>query len=189
AGAGLLGLAARPGLAAAGASARPVGRAQVHLAREAAGALVVLDARDHRVRAAGLVPVPGLVRRARLGMAVAMALARGGLGLGRQQRLGGGALGLEPGGLLFLALALGFLGAALVLFGQALLLGQVALARFLQLAQDLGALVVHRPRLRGGSRRLLRRLHQGDLLAHHHVHGVAVLAAAHRELLLAAAAQ
>src|SRR5690606_19836307 len=76
----LLGMAAgRPGLAAAGAAARAVGGAQVHLPGKAADALVVLDPGDHRVRAAGLVLVPGLVvgaRRGRLGMRMDLALAR-----------------------------------------------------------------------------------------------------------------
>src|SRR3546814_1736539 len=68
-----------------------------------------------------------------------------------------------------LALAFGgFLDATLVLFGQALLLGQVAQPRFLELAQDLGALVVTRSRgLFGrGVGVGLARLDQGDLLAH-----------------------
>src|SRR5690606_40578275 len=76
----LLGMAAgRLGLAAAAAAApRAVGGAQVHLAGETAGALVVLDPGDHRMRTAGLVLVAGLVVGAggrRLGMPVAMALA------------------------------------------------------------------------------------------------------------------
>src|SRR5690606_30442485 len=172
--AGLLGVpAGRLGLAAAAAAAaRAVGGAQVHLAGEPAGALVVLDAGDHRMRAAGLVLVAGLVvgaRGGRLGMAVAMTLA-GQVFLGHRQGRGG-AFGFGAGSLFLGALALGgFLGPALVGFGQALLLGQVALARFLELAQDLGAFVVLRRGL--GDYRLggaLGRLDQGDLLAHDHV--------------------
>src|SRR3546814_17612668 len=73
------------------------------------------------------------------------------------------------GFLFFLALAFGgFLDATLVLFGQALLLGQVAQPRFLELAQDLGALVVTRSRgLFGrGVGVGAARLDQGELLAH-----------------------
>src|SRR3546814_4909002 len=91
-----------------------------------------------------------------------------------------------------LALAFGgFLDATLVLFGQALLLGQVAQPRFLELAQDLGALVVTRSRgLFGrGVGVGLARLDQGDLLAHDDVDRGAVLAAADGEFLLAAAAE
>src|SRR3546814_6633728 len=93
------------------------------------------------------------------------------------------------GFLFFLALAFGgFLDATLVLFGQALLLGQVAQPRFLELAQDLGALVVTRSRgLFGrGVGVGLARLDQGDLLAHDDVDRGAVLAAADGEFLLAA---
>src|SRR5690606_29111767 len=188
AGTGLLGVAARLRLAAAaGAAARAIGRAQVHLAGEARGALVVLGPGDHRVRAAGLVArALVLGARGRLRVAVAMGLAPDLFRRGQRRCLGGSALGLEPGGLFLAALALGFLGAALVGLGQALLLGQVALARFLQLAQDLGALAVLGGHLFA---RRLGRLDQGHLLAHHHVHRAAVLAAAHGQLLLAAAAE
>src|SRR3546814_16217048 len=69
------------------------------------GAVVVLDAGDHRVRAAGLVLVPGLVvdaRCGRLGVAVAMCLAGEGF-LGPRHRGGDargfGACGLVPGAL------------------------------------------------------------------------------------------
>src|SRR5690606_18901016 len=131
-----------------------------------------------------------------LGMAVAMpGLARRALLVGGQRRGGGGRFGLQAqalGFLFLLALALGgFLGAALVLFGQALLLGQVAQARFLELAQDLGALVVAGGRGLGcGVFRLGRTgLDQGDLLAHDDVHRRAVLAPADGEFLLAAAAE
>src|SRR5690606_24806603 len=86
----------------------------------------------------------------------------------------------------------GFLGATLVLFGQALLLAEVALARLLELAQDLGALVVTgcRGLLGRGAGAVARtRLDQGDLLADDDVHRRAVLAAADGEFLLAAAAE
>src|SRR5690606_6647838 len=135
-----------------------------------AGTVVVLDAGDHRVRAAGLVLVPGLVvgaRSGRLGMAVAMGLA-GDIFPGRRDRgRGSDPLRLGARGFVLDALARGgFLGATLVGFGQALLFRQVALARFLELAQDLGALVVLRL-ASGGGRRLVPgavdRLHQGDL--------------------------
>src|SRR3546814_21122261 len=84
----------------------------------------------------------------------------------------------------------GFLDATLVLFGQALLLGQVAQPRFLELAQALGALLVTRTRgLFGrGVGVGLARLAPGDLLAHHDVDRGAVLAAADGEFLRAAAA-
>src|SRR5690606_9347167 len=171
--------AGRTGLAAPAGAARAVGRGQVQLAGAAGGVLVVLDAGDHRLRAAGLVLVSAILgaRRGGLGMAVAMpGLARRALLVGGQRRGGGGRFGFQAqalGFLFLLALALGgFLGAALVLFGQALLLGQVAQARFLELAQDLGALVVAGGRGLGcGVFRLGRTgLDQGDLLAHDDVH-------------------
>src|SRR3546814_13035256 len=80
------------------------------------------------------------------------------------------------GFLFFLALAFGgFLDATLVLFGQALLLGQVAQPRFLELAQDLGALVVTRSRglLGRGVGVGPARLDPGDLLAQDRKSGVA----------------
>src|SRR3546814_12769487 len=93
------------------------------------------------------------------------------------------------GFLFFLALAFGgFLDATLVLFGQALLLGQVAHPRFLELAQDLGALVVTRSRgLCGrGVGVGLARLDQGELLAHDDVDSGAGLAADDGDFTLAA---
>ncbi|MCW0380947.1 hypothetical protein NB697_003793 [Xanthomonas sacchari] len=93
-------------------------------------------------------------RRRRLG--VQRGLGRALLGLGTLARF-----------LLGLALALDFLGARAVLLGELLLFGQIALLGFLQLAQDLGALVVH-PSARGRRRTLggqvLGRLHVGALL-------------------------
>src|SRR5690606_655898 len=184
---------ARPGLATAAAAARPVGCAQVQLAGETRRVLVVLDARDHGVRttvALVLGPRGALVRAGRrLGMAVGAGLALGRLVLGRRRRRGLGFLAQALGLGLFLALALGGLfGATPVLFGQALLLGQVALARFLELAQDLRLLVVHRAGLRRAGVGL-GRLDQGDLLAHHHVDGRLVAAAPNGELLLAGPAE
>src|SRR5690606_2679156 len=189
----LLDLATRPRLAAARvAVARAFGRAQVQLAGEARRAVVVLDARHHRVRAAvALVLGTGVAlvaRRRRLGVAGAMRrLARGGIGLGRGDGLFGflaQAFGLG----LLLALEFGrLIGATLVFLGQALLLGQVALARLLELAQDLGLLVVHR---RGGALRGFGGgLAQRDPAAQHHVYRRAVLPAANGELLLAGAAE
>src|SRR5690606_4945336 len=187
-----------PGLAAGAAAARPVGRAQVQLSGEARGALVVLDPGDHHVRAAvALVLGSGATlvaaRRCRFRMAMAMGagwLACGGFFIRRRRR--GRQLGFLARALGFgLGLALefgGLLDAALVLLGQALLLGQVALARLLELAQDLGLLVVHR-RLRRGLGVRLAGLDQGDLLAHHHVDRGAVLAAADGKLLLAGAVE
>nr|WP_254696387.1 hypothetical protein [Lysobacter enzymogenes] len=75
-------------------------------------------------------------------------------------------------------------GATLVVGGQALLLGEVALLGFLQLAQDLGALLV----LADAAGAFVR-LDQGHLLAHHHVDRGAVLAAADGDFLLAAAVE
>src|SRR5690606_2712819 len=166
-------------------AARAVGGGQVQLAREARGAVVVLHAGHHRVRTAGLVLGAAIVARGgRLGMAMARRLAHGAF-LVRGERGGGGRFGLltqELGFGFLLALALGgFLRAALVLLGQALLLAEVALPRLLELAQDLGALAVARRRgLRGRGRRLLggTRLDQGDLLADDDVHRRTVLATA-----------
>src|SRR5690606_20518065 len=196
----LLDLAARLGLAArSGAAARALGRAQVQLAGETGGVLIVLDTGDHRVRAAvALVLGTGaalVARRRRLGMAMAMGrLARGriGVGLGRASACAGGLLGFlaQPLGLgILLALELGGrVGTALVFLGQALLLGEVALARLLELAQDLGLLVVH-PGGAVGLGGLVGRLDQRDLPAHHHVDGRAVLAATDGEFLLARAVE
>src|SRR5690606_27422851 len=64
-----------------------------------------------------------------------------------------------------------------------------ALARLLELAQDLGLLVVHRRGWRPGPVGRLARLDQGDLLAHHHVDRGAVLAAADGDFLLARAVE
>src|SRR5690606_39474492 len=77
----LLHVAARPGLAAGAAAARPVGRAQVQLSGETRGALVVLDPGDHHVRAAvALVLGSGTTlvaaRRCRFRMAMAMGAGR-----------------------------------------------------------------------------------------------------------------
>src|SRR5690606_24676818 len=199
AGAGLVAVLARGArLGTRGGAARAVGRGQGQLAGEARGILVVLDARDHRMRTAGLVLVPAAVvaaRRRRLRVSVAMWLARGGFVLGGRRGRGRGHFGLDAqalGFLFFLAPAFGgCLGAALVLLGRALLLGQVAQPRFLALAQDLGALVVA-GRGGGGRRRLgngFPRLDQGDLLAHDDIDRGAVLAAADGEFLLAAAAE
>src|SRR5690606_8480775 len=187
----LLDLATRPGLARGGA-ARAVGRAQVQLAGEAGGALVVLDALDHRMRTTVLLLLVSralVARRCRLAMSMP-GLARAATGFLGGNR-GGGLLGFQAQafglGLGFLALALGFLDPLLVLFGQPLLLAEVALARLLQLAQDLGTLVVA---ARGSAgRALLGGLFKHHLLAHDHVDRLAVLAAADRQFLLAAAAE
>jgi hypothetical protein len=89
--------------------------------------------------------------------------------------------GLEARGLCgFAARGLDRFGATTIVGGQLFLLGQVALLGFLELAQDLGALV---------GRARLGRLDQRDLLAHDDVHRRAVLAATDGELLLAAAIQ
>src|SRR5690606_17427761 len=140
---------------AGGGTACAVGGRQVQLAGEARRGVVVVG---DGVPAAALVLGRGT---AVLGRARRRARRTG----RRRLRLGRGLALLLPGrllgclallflalalGLFLLALALGFLGALAVQLGQALLLGEVALAGFLQLAQHLGALVVHR-RL-GGSR-------------------------------------
>src|SRR5690606_7600587 len=141
---------------------------------------------------AGLVPVPAaLVARGLLGMAVAAGLARRrflpGRGSGGSGGLGFLALAL---GFLFLPLALGLLGPAPVLLGQTPLLLKVALARLLELAQDLGLFLVHRAGGRGlPGIGLELGLDQGDLLAHHHVDGRLVPPAAHGQFLLARAAE
>ncbi|CEE73405.1 membrane hypothetical protein [Xanthomonas citri pv. citri] len=72
------------------------------------------------------------------------------------------------GGLLFLALALNCFVAHAVAFGQALLLFEVALTRFLELAQDIGAFFVRRHR-RGAAATFVLGLHVGALLPHFHV--------------------
>src|SRR5690606_6734353 len=121
--------------------ARAVGGGQVQLAGETAGSLVVVG--GHGVRTTGLV----------LGGAAAVVGGPGGRTRrargdrpGRGLRLGlAGAGGLLGGLALFLvALAPGHRGAVAVGLGQARLLGQIALAGLLQLAQHLGALIVHR---------------------------------------------
>src|SRR5690606_23469075 len=186
AGAGLVALLpALRALRARGAAAGAVGRREVQLAGEARRVLVVLDAGDHGRRPAVLLAGAAVVAgRGRLRMAVAVGLARrrlfhrrggGGLGL-RAQALGLGLLGAATG-------LLGLLRAAAVGLGQALLLLEVALARLLELAQDLGALVVHAARRARRGARL--RLHQRDLLAHDHVDRRLVAAAAHGERALA----
>src|SRR5690606_11487424 len=142
-------LAAAATRAGAG-TARAVCGGQVQLAGETAGSLVVVG--GHGVRPTGLV----------LGGAAAVVGGPGGRTRrargdrpGRGLRLGlAGAGGLLGGlALIFLALALGLfllalalclLGALAVDLGQALLLGEIALAGLLQLAQHLGALIVHR---------------------------------------------
>src|SRR5690606_33080983 len=144
---------------AGGGTACAVGGRQVQLAGEARRGVVVVG---DGVPAAALVLGRGT---AVLGRARRRARRTGRRRLGRL-RLGRGLALLLPGrflgclallflalalGLFLLALALGFLGALAVQLGQALLLGEVALAGFLQLAQHLGALVVHR---RLGGRRL-----------------------------------
>src|SRR5690606_7939116 len=191
----LLDVAPGLGLAARGAAARALGGAEVQLAGEARGIVVVLDARDHRVRAAvrlvlGAAAVVG-ARSGRLGMSMSVAaLAHGrffaGGGRRGEFRLGAQAFGFR----LFLAFAFGrFLGAAAVVFLEALLLGQVALARFLELAQDLGALgILLLPQARCIGRGF-GRLDQRDLLAHHHVDRGLVLAAADGDFLLARAVE
>src|SRR5690606_23902485 len=187
AGAGLVRVAARLGTATgagAGGTAGTIGLAQVHAAGEALAAIAVAG------------PGAGTLALAAATGALA-GTRRGGLGV-RDRRgdrlhrlfgrgLGGGFfLGLAAGGLLGLLLRpLGLLGAAAVGFLERLLLGQVALARLLELAQDLGTLVVPA----GSRRRVGARGHQRDLLAHHHVDGGAVLAATDRQLLLAVAAE
>src|SRR5690606_20376467 len=161
------------------------------------GAVVVLDAGHHRVRAAGLVLGAAIVALGSgLGMAMARHLAHRPIFVRRKRGGSRGCFGFLAqalGFLFFLALALGgFLGAALVLFSQALLLAEVALARLLELAQDLGALVVAGCGGllgRGGCIVAGTRLDQGDLLADDDVHRRSVLAAADGELLLAAAAE
>ncbi len=65
----------------------------------------------------------------------------------------------------FLTLAGDFFVARTVLLGQCALLVQIALAGFLQLAQDVGALLIRGHRLAAGV------LHVGTLLAHFHVDG------------------
>src|SRR5690606_31835142 len=143
---GLFDLAARTRLARGGA-AGTVGRAQVQLAGETRGAVVVLDPAHHRVRAAVLLLLVApalLARRCRLAVpGLAACTCTTGF-LGRSSRSGQLGFLAQPLGLrlFFLALALGFLGPLAVLFGQPLLLAEVALARLLQLAQDLGALVI-----------------------------------------------
>ena len=123
--------------------------------------IVVLDAGDHRVRAAGLVLGRrcGRRRAARrpapvLRMAVAVRggrLAHGGRVFLRPLRAASAAARASSSAFRRAASSasrrarLDFLGAALVDLGQLLLLGEVALLGFLQLAQDLGALVGHRP--------------------------------------------
>src|SRR3546814_2372336 len=95
------------------------------------------------MRTAGLVLVPAAAvvaaRRGRLRVPVAVRLARSGFVFGGHRGCRRGHLRLDAqalGFLFFLALAFGgFLDATLVLFGQALLLGQVAQPRFLELAQ------------------------------------------------------
>src|SRR5690606_18443078 len=188
---GLFDMAPRPRLARGGA-AGAIGRAQVQLAGKTRGAVVVLDPAHHRVRAAMvllLVARALLARRGRLavpGLAPGTRTAGflGGSGCCGQFGLLAQALGLR---LFFLALALGLLGPLAVFLGQALLLAQVALARLLQLAQDLRALLIA-VRGRGGGV-LLGGLVQHHLLAHEHVDRLAVLAAAHGQLLLAVAAE
>jgi len=66
---------------------------------------------------------------------------------------------------LFLALACDFLITRTVLLGQCALLVQIALAGFLQLAQDVGALLIRRHRLATGV------LGVGALLAHFNIDG------------------
>jgi hypothetical protein len=99
---------------------------------------------------------------------------------GSERGFGAQALGFSFGQALTLG---GFLGAAAVSFSELLLFGQVALLGFLELAQDLAALVV----LRRAGIGDLGRLDQRHLLAHDHVDRLAVLAAADGEFLLAAA--
>ena len=162
----------------------------MHLPGEPLVAIVVVARAG--MRAARLVAGTGaaVFLAGGLGMAVTMRLARrflvGGQGAGlRGHGRGGRFLGLAAFGFLGLALGLlGFLGATLVGLGKRLLLGEVTLLGLLQLAQDLGALVVRIVRAA-----VLARAHQGHLLAHHHVDRGAAHAAPHRELLLAAAAQ
>src|SRR3546814_4157947 len=92
------------------------------------------------MRTAGLVLVPAAAvvaaRRGRLRVPVTVRLARSGFVLGGHRGCRRGHLRLDAqalGFLFFLALAFGgFLDATLVLFGQALLLGQVAQPRFLR---------------------------------------------------------
>src|SRR6476620_8231920 len=171
----------------AGRATRALGSAQVQLSGESCRVLVILDARDHGMRATCLVLVDGLVldaRRCRLrvSMAVSVWLARGAFFLGGQRGdacgLGLGASGFFADTQLFGELG----GAELVGFGQALLLGQVALLGFLQLAQDLGMLIRRRR-----ATAEFGRLDQRHLLAHEHVDRGAVLAATDGQFLLAAA--
>src|SRR5690606_41674533 len=96
--------------------------------------------------------------------------------LGGRSHLGLEALGLFGGPLR----GLGFFRAAAVGLGQRLLLGEVALFGFLQLAQDLRPLV--------GRRGLVGiRTDNGHLLAHQDIDRRAALAATDRQLLLPAA--
>src|SRR5690606_15649784 len=155
-------------------TARTVGSRKVQLAGEAAGVLVVLDAGHHRVRAAVLVLGTGTVVFGRTHRRTGRARRRSRRGrrscrLGRsflRRPLEAGLLGLAlvfhalALGLFGLALARGFLGTLAVDLGKVLLLGEVALARLLKLAQHLGALVVHG----AGRTGALRTLDVGALL-------------------------
>jgi hypothetical protein len=129
-------------------AARAFGGAQVQLAGEARRVVVVLDGRDHRVRAAVRL---GLVRQRSCRRRAAAAASGGHDGRPWAWRLSsataasaggrGGGLAFAFGRFFFQALALGQFGLALgVGLGEALLLGEVALARFLELAEDFRAL-------------------------------------------------
>src|SRR5690606_637909 len=108
-----------------GAATGAVGRGQVQLAGEARGAVIVLGAGDHGMRATVLGLAGGAVvsrRDGRLGMAMAMRLAR--RGVVGDDGSGGLGLGAHALGLLGLAALGGFrlLDAAAVGLGQAVLL-------------------------------------------------------------------
>jgi hypothetical protein len=133
--------------------------------RAAPPALDAWDDRDHARLACAAAEL--FIRRCKCGLCG----CAGFLGF-----LAGSFLGLE-------ARALDFFGAALVDFGELLLLGEVALLGFLQLAQDLGTLIGHR------FARLLGWLDQRDLLAHDDVDSRLALAAADGQFFLAAAVE
>ena len=78
----------------------------------------------------------------------------------------------------------GLFGAKTIRLRQTLLLFEVALTRFLELAKRLGALVIDR-RFVVATRPTL--VHQGDFLAHHHVDGLLIATTAHGDFLHLAA--
>ena len=194
--AALLELTLGLGFGTRGRAAVALGRGQVQLARKTGRAVVVLDVGDHRVRTAiRFVLLGAIVDAGRFGTRGFDVSVGSGLGTGSGRRSSGGFFpGCDLGrrrsgsaGRRFigepLALGSGF-GALAIIFGQPLLFFEIARARFLELAHDVGALVVAAGR--GAS---FLRLDQRDFLAHHDIDRLPVLAAADGDFLLAVAVE